>query len=396
MRGLPRTFWYLWSGMLVNRLGGFVFTFLALYLTQERHYTVAEAGVVVALYGVGSMGAGPVGGMLADRIGRRATMLLSMTLGGAAMLQLGFARTPLHIAFSTLLLGFFNDMYRPAVQATIADLVPPAERARAYGYMYWAINLGFAGAAMIAGVMANKSFLLLFLADAGTTLAFGVIVFLRVPETHPEPTAQRGRDRASLLTPFRDPIFLAFVGIQLMIALIFHQSTVALPLDLRAHGVEPRVFGILIGLNGLLIVLLQPIALRFIQRARRAQALALGALLTGVGFWMTGLTHAIPFYALSIVVWTLGEIVLSPVTPTVIADLSPVSLRGSYQGVFQMSWGVSSFAAPTIGSFVLGHFGGTTLWTGCLFMGVIAAFLHLAIAGPRRRRLVALGVTTRE
>src|SRR4051812_43766837 len=162
MRGLPRTFWYLWTGALVNRLGGFVYTFLALYLTQARHFTVAQAGLVIALYGAGSFASAPVGGFLADHIGPRRTMLLSFSCASAAMLQLGFARAAWHIALSAPLLGFCSDLFRPAQQATIADIVAPADRTRAYGYLYWAVNLGFSGAAMIAGFMAQRSFTLLF------------------------------------------------------------------------------------------------------------------------------------------------------------------------------------------------------------------------------------------
>ena len=383
MRGLPRTFWFLWTGALVNRLGGFVFTFLALYLTQERHYTVAEAGLVVSLYGAGSVAAGPVGGALADRIGRRLTMLLSMTLGPAAMIQLGLARTPAHIAVSTLLLGFFSDMYRPAVQATIADVVPPADRPRAYGYLYWAVNLGFAAAAVIAGFVAGKNFFALFVADAATTLTFGAIVFLRVPETHPDRTTKRSAV-AGLTAPFRDRLFVLFLLVQLLVAVIFHQGSVALPVDMRAHGIPPRGFGMLIALNGILIVLLQPAALKVVTRFRRAHVLAAGALLTGAGFGLTALSGSWLPYALSIAVWTAGEIAFSSVAPAVAADRAPPHLRGSYQGAYQLVWGLSSFMAPALGSLVLGKFGGAALWGGCFALGLSAVLGHLAL-GPMHR-----------
>jgi len=387
VRGLPRTFWYLWSGALVNRLGGFLFTFLALYLTQERHYSVSQAGLVVSLYGAGSLCAGPVGGMLADRIGRRATMLWSMTLAAAAMIQLGLARAPTHIAFSTLLLGLVSDAYRPAVQATVADLVPPEDRPRAYGYLYWAVNLGFAGACVIAGFVASRSFLALFVADAATTLAFGVIVFLRVPETRPEHAARRPA-MAGLAAPFHDGAFVAFLLTQLLVAIVFHQGNVALPVDMRAHGISPRGFGTLIGLNGVLIVLLQPTGLKLLHGRPRARVLALGALLTGAGFGLTAFASAAPLYALSIAVWTAGEIASTSVTPAVAADRAPSHLRGSYQGAYQLVWGLSSFLAPALGSWVLDRFGGGALWTGCLVSGLLATIGHLLLS-PMHRSAVA-------
>jgi len=117
-------------------------------------------------------------------------------------------------------------------------------------------------------------------------------------------------------------------------------------------------------------VLLQPFVVSVAHRVPRARMLALGALVTGLGFGLTGLASAPLVYGLSIVVWTVGEIALSAVAPAVIADYAPPHLRGSYQGTYQLSWGVASFLGPITGSYVLGHFGGGVLWAGCLAVGV--------------------------
>ena len=71
--GLPRTFWWLWTSTLVNRLGGFVVTFLALYLTRDQGYSATYAGLVASLYGLGGALGAVVGGVLTDRVGRRST-----------------------------------------------------------------------------------------------------------------------------------------------------------------------------------------------------------------------------------------------------------------------------------------------------------------------------------
>lgn len=376
MRGLPRTFWYLWTGALINRLGGFVYTFLALYLTQARHFTVAHAGLVVALYGAGSFASAPVGGYLADHIGRRRTMLTSFALGAAAMLQLGFARAPWHITLAAPLLGFCNDLFRPAQQATIADLVPPEDRTRAYGYVYWAVNLGFAAAAMIAGFMAQRNFMLLFVGDAATTLLFGLIVYLRVPETHPERHIVT-RERPDPTAPLRDRAFMAFVIAQFLVMLVGSQGNSTLPVDMRDHGVQPVTYGWLLAINGIMIVLLQPTAIRVVLRYRRSRVLALAALLQGVGFGLTGAGHTTAWYALTVVVWTVAELLYSPVSPAVVADAAPTRLRGVYQGTYSMAWGASTCLAPALGSLVLGRFGSVTLWSSCFGVCLLAVGLHL-------------------
>src|SRR5262249_3814886 len=134
--GLPRAYWYVWAGTLVNRMGGFVAPFLSLYLTQERGLTVGTVGQVVACFGAGAVLAAPVGGALADRFGRRRTMLLALCGSSSVMLALGAVRSVPHIVLCAFLLGFLTDLYRPAVQAMIADIVPPEHRLRAFSLLY--------------------------------------------------------------------------------------------------------------------------------------------------------------------------------------------------------------------------------------------------------------------
>jgi MFS family permease len=386
---LPRAYWFLFAGTLVNRAGSFVAPFLAIYLTDRRGVTVERAGWVIALYGVGCACAAPLGGLLADRIGRRATLLLGTGLGAAAMLHLGVARSLAHLAVAAPLLGLAGDLYRPAITAAVADLVPTEQRGRAYGLLYWAINLGVSFASVVAGLLARSHFFALFVGDAVTTLAFGLLVWRFVPETRPA-QARASLPLRSQLAPYRDSVLIAFLGFSILSALLFQQFQVTLPVDLMRHGVTPRLYGILIALNPVLVVLLQPFAEPGLKRFRRSRVLAAAALLTGAGFGMNALGAGSLLYGAGIAVWTLGEIVGAPASMSVPADLAPAELRGAYQGALFLSFAVPIAIAPVIGSQVLGHLGPCALWGGCFVVGVAAAVGHLAIGPARRRRLAAL------
>lgn len=389
--GLPRTFWFLWAGILVNRVGGAVFPFLAVYLTKERGLPVPLAGLVVGLFAAGGMLAGPLGGWLADRVGRRPILLVASTSAALVMLALGLAREPWQLVLIAPALGFFTDLSRPAFQAAIADIVPVLDRRRAYGLVYWAINLGFSGAAVLAGLMAEWSFTLLFVVDAVTTLAFGAIIFAGVPETRPADGVKHDGSgaAASLLAPLRDRTFVTFTTVQLLVMLTFQQGLVALPLDMRAHGLETSEIGRLLALNGIVIITLQPLFLRLSRRSPAVHVLAWGAALTGAGFGATALAGGVPLYAATIAVWTLGEIAFSVVTPVLLADLAPTSRRGVYQGTYQLAWGLAGTAAPLAGTALLGTFGSSALWGACLGAGGLAVMLHLTVTsaalGNRRR-----------
>src|SRR5260370_3834144 len=129
-RGLPRVYWILGTGELINRLGSFVLPLLALYLTTGRGLSVESVGFVIALWGAGSLAAGPLGGWLADRFGRRRTLIFAQVAGAAAMLHLAFARAPGHIAAAALLLGLFRLGYPPPEAAGIAGTLPGDEHRR--------------------------------------------------------------------------------------------------------------------------------------------------------------------------------------------------------------------------------------------------------------------------
>ena len=390
--GLPRTYWVLWVGTLVNRLGSFVVPFLALYLTRERGFSVERAGLTVSLYGLGAVIASPLGGMLADRVGRRITLAGGLWLGSVGMLCLGFAREPAVIAAAAFGLGIVGEIYRPAVSAAVADVVSPEDRQRAFGLLYWVINVGFAVALPLAGLMVRYGYLTLFIADAITTFTYGCCIWLLLPETRPARPAASSDTPApgagsALLAPFLDPSFVAFAVPYFGVALIFYQSQVSLPLALGARGLTEAQFGAVLSVNGLLIVALQPFTHPVLRRLRRAQALALAAVLTGVGFGLHALTGPVALAALAVAIWTLGEMAQAPVAPSVVADLAPSGLRGSYQGAYHMLWGLASSAAPALGGWVLGRFGTSALWLGCLVLGLGCAVWQLSIAGARRRRL---------
>lgn len=386
--GLPRSYWAIWAGILVNRIGGFVVPFLALYLTQRLGMAVAEAGALVSLYGLGAVGAGPVSGLLADRLGRRAALLSSLVGGALFTACIPFVKGPGPLGALVLATGFVGEMYRPAAQAVVGDVVPREDRVRAFGILYWGVNLGVAIGLVLAGVLADVSFTLLFLGDAATSLAFAFVVWRHVPESRPDVPPEGIREALrGLVAPLRDAVFRPFLLLHFAFAVIFFQFQLGLPVDMASHGVSPAGFGSLMALNGVVIVVLQPLVAGRIGRVDGARAMAVGTALIGIGFGMNALHHSMAWYALAIVVWTLGEIGYLPVASTLPADLAPPALRGRYQGAYSLSWALAFTVAPALGAVVLDRLGAGALWGGSLALG-LAVSAGLLATGPARRRRI--------
>ncbi|WP_406476756.1 MFS transporter [Streptomyces sp. NBC_01615] len=380
--GLPRAYWWIWTSILVNWLGAFTGPILALSLTDARGYSVSYAGFVVSLLGAGAIAGSAAGGILADRIGRRLTMFAGHCLTAVSMVLLGLSTAQGAVSAAAFAAGLGAASVRPAAQASLADLVPSADRPRAFAYNYWAVNTGTAVSAVLAGLMVEHGYTQLFLADAATTLLCGAVVLAKVPETrpeHPAPAsapadrAQRHTAEAHAHVPLRkDAPFLLFVLLTLVFAAVYEQKAAALPVVVTGHGHSAATFSLLMALNALLVVLLQLPVTRLVSSRSRAAVLLAGGVLVGVGFGLTGLaTGTLPLVG-TVVVWTAGEMLYAPLAGAVSAELAPVHRRGRYQGAYGTAWSAAAFIGPAGGTWVLAHAGPGALWSLCAAAGVAA------------------------
>ncbi|WP_243274931.1 MDR family MFS transporter [Streptomyces albus subsp. chlorinus] len=398
---MPRQFWWLWTSTLVNRLGGFVATFLALYLTAERGYSATYAGLVGALYGLGGVVSSVVAGVMTDRLGRRPTMLAAQLATAASVASLSLVTHPVAIAVVAGVVGMASNASRPAVQAMMADIVRPEDRVRAFSLNYWAINLGFAVSSTSAGLIAQYSYHLLFLGEAAMVLATAIVVFLKLPESRPAAApASAGPDggaagdaaAVSMGTVLRDKRFMVVVALNLLLATLIQQAFVSLPISMGEQGLTSDDFGTVIAVNGVLIVLLQIPLTRFIEHRDPARLLVVSALLTGYGFGLNAFASSAAFYAVAVVVWTLGEMINAPTQTGLVVRLSPTHGRGRYQGVYTLSWSAAALGAPLLGGTVIDHFGSGTLWAASALVGTLAAVGYGLLLRSLRTEGTAEGV----
>jgi MFS family permease len=387
---LPETYWYLWLSLLVNRIGGFAVLFLSLYLTGPRHLSAALAGAVVGGYGIGGVAGALLGGVLADRWGRRRTLLLALVADAAAMAALAFVSAIPMIAALVVTVGIFQAMPSPAVVAAMVDVVPEGDRPRAFNLEFWALNLGMAVAALIAGAVAQVSFTLLFSLDAASTLVAAGLIATKVHETLPAraATAHRKASDRGIAAALADRIFLVFVGLTLIQAILYTQSLTILPLSMKADHIKPFGYGLVTSLGAALIVLGQLFVPALIRGRRKGSVLALASVLVSVAYAVVAFADVLAAYLVAATIWTAGGMLAAPPNASVIAELAPATLRARYQAVFYVTFSVAASVAPALGGISLEHLG-SRHWLVCAVLGVAAAFGHMLASGLRERRVAA-------
>jgi MFS family permease len=388
IRSLPGPVWILCAGSFVNRFGSFVAVFLVLYL-RAKGYSIAEAGFIVSLYGAGHVAAAAVGGLVADRLGRRNAIAISMFSSAATLLALSQADEIAIIGALTVLAGLTGEMYRPASAALLADLVPAGQRLPAFALNRLAINLGFAAGPAIAGLLADRSFTYLFVGDALTSIVFGVLALAALPEGV---RTRRGDERRGegMRTIARDRAFLFFLVSSILGAFVYFQANATFPLQITESGFSNADYGLLISLNGLAIVVLELPLTSITQRFPTIPTVAFGSLLVGLGFALNAWAETLAAFALTVFIWTIGEIVYAPVASAYVADIAPTHLRGRYQGAWDLTWGLAFMLGPGIGA-ALFAWHGDAFWLFCGVLGVLSA--GLLLAGSRTPRSRSPGET---
>ena len=370
LRELPRGAWILFFGTFLNKFGTFVMPFLAIYMTGLG-FTPGQAGVALASYGGGILCASLLGGYLADRWGRRKTITLSMFSGAVAMLCLSQARSLPSFAIFALFAGLTGELYRPACSALLADLIPAGKRVTAFAAYRMAFNAGWAFGPAVAGLLAKKSFLWLFVGDAATSVLFGLVAFFALPVglRGTRATAALG-DTFRLLRDNRKLRQLACAA--LLVGLVFVQAFSTMSLEITRAGLSTAVFGLIASLNGGLVVLFELPLTTITKRFPARSVIAIGYLLIAIGFASNVLPRTVLLLVLTTVLFTFGEMISMPVASAYVADLAPADQRGLYMGTYGLVWSVASIVGPSVGLwlFAINH---TLLWAAAGVLGVAAA-----------------------
>jgi MFS family permease len=377
LRALPRPAWILFLGTFLNKFGTFVLPFLTLYLTQ-RGFSLTDAGLAISAYGLGGLMASVVGGHLADAIGRRKTIALSMFSVAAAMALLSQSRSLPMIMASTWLAALTGELYRPASSALLADLVPPELRVTAFAAYRMAFNAGFAFGPATAGFLASRGYFWLFAGDAGTSVLFGVIALVALPRGLPVRREEGGWSR-DLKTLAGDKRFLRVLGGAFIVALVFLQMLSTYSLHVTRLGFAAGTYGMILSLNGLMVVFCELPLTSLTRRFPSRAVMAVGYVLVGAGFSLNAFAHSVAGLAACMVIFTFGEMVAMPVSSAYIANLAPVHLRGRYMGVYALTWSAALILAPQMG-LRLFAFSPAALWIACGALGVVAATIIFPFA----------------
>ena len=375
----PRAFWIYNIIVFIDRLGGFMlYPFFALYLTQKFDIGMSTVGILFAIFSVSGMIGSALGGAIADRMGRKVVIIFSLILSSLSALGMGFAPTLGIFIAVVAIVGTLSSIGHPAHEAVVADLLPPDKRAEGYGIIRVVFNVAVIIAPPIAGLLIANSYLTLFIVDAVISLISAAIVIFALPETKPQAPAHTKPETmkqtfAGYGRVFKDTPFLAFIGVTVMMTLVYMNMNSTLGVFLRdQHGLPEVSYGWLLSINAIIVVLFQFWMTRRLEKYRPMLMMAAGSLLYAIGFAMYGFVPTFALFVIAMIIITIGEMVVSPFQQSLVASFAPEDMRGRYMAVSGLSWSISFTVGPYFAGLILDSANPGLLWVFCGFIGLLA------------------------
>jgi MFS family permease len=375
---LPRAVRLLLLARVVNQLGAFSLPFLTALICAGHGVSLTTAGLVSAAFGLATIPSRLAGGALADRIGRRTTILLGLCGCAVSQLAIAVCTSLAWTVVAAVLLGLAFELYEPPSQAIIGESVPERQRVRAFSLLSAALAAGGMGAGLLAALLGRWDLRWLFVADAATCLTCALLIRLALPHDSPAPP---GTDRGdTAVRPLRDRTLLTVLATGTAYALINQQTVMTLPLALARQGLPAADAGLLFTATAATTVLAQPLVrLSWTSRLATPAALALAHLLLAAGLTGYALARTLPALLASAVVWSLGDLLVMGRVYALVTDVAPPGGSSRYLAVFGTSWGVAATLAPVLGTQLLAHAGTTALWSTMSGLCLLLAALHLRV-----------------
>lgn len=390
----PNPFKVLVLATFIDRFGSFLlFPFFSIYLIDRFGVGMIEVGFLFAVFSGGSIIGSTIGGALADKYGRRSMLLLGLISSGIGSILMGLV-DKLNLFFVlAAFLGVLGDLGGPARQAMVVDLLPKDKQAEGFGLLRVAINLSATGGPMLGGFLAGQSYMLLFIADAVSSLITALIVFIVIPETKPE--KQDDKPEESVIKTLigykevlKDSVYIMFLAVSAITVLVYMQMNSTLSVFLlKEYGFPKESFGLLLSMNALMVVLFQFWITKRISKFAPMKMMAVGTLLYMIGFGMYGFISEPYLFFVAMAIITVGEMIVIPVSQATVARFAPEDKRGRYMAVYGYHWSIPTLFGILAAGLVYDYIGPNWVWYLAGILSLISIIGFWILHGVTKDRL---------
>jgi len=379
----PRQYWLMITGIIISTAGGsMIWPFLVIYAGNKLDMPLSTVAALISINAGTGLIASFIAGTLADKIGRKAVMVFSLTVNGIAYLLLIGAETYLQFAGLMVLIGLSNPLYQVGADAMLADMIPSEQRTDAYAITRIANNAAFALGPAMGGFLATRSYNLAFYGASIGFITYSLLLFFQARETlaiekrSHSSTSLTGKDVLQSYTRvFQNRPFIIFVALVSLGLIAPTMLWILMPVYAKTnYGIPEALYGWIPTTNALMCVFIQYLVTSVTRRHRTLPVVGVGILIYALGTGSVAIMTGFWGFWLSMVILTFGELTLVPTASKFVADIAPADLRGRYMSIHWLGWGLARTLSPIIGGALNDNISPHAIWIGGLLIGLTSVF----------------------
>lgn len=384
--GLSKETWLLSCVILINRCGNMAAPFMSLYVTQALKRPPSDAGLIIALFGVGSVCGSALGGWLTDKIGFRPVQIFAAIISGLFFLLFSVMNNFTVLCGLVVVISTFSDAFRPANFTAIAFYAKEGTETRSNSLNRLAVNIGWAVGASMGGIIAAYNYHLLFVVEGTISILAGLGIFwlLTPVKGRAKPVKTVVKDE-SAPKAWNDRLFVVFVIVTAFMGTSFYLFFRLGPLYFKeVWGINESMIGLLLGFNGVLIALFEMVLISYLENKRTISFFIItGSLVLAASYMFLLLPPAVavPALAMAVVVFTAGEILSIPFVNTFVIRRSVPANRGQYAAGYSLSWSIGQIIGPVGGFYLAEHLGYHWLWIILILVLIGCAYSYYLLIG---------------
>ena len=389
----PKAFKVLTLATFIDMLGSFLlYPFYALYITERFGVGMIEVGYLFSIFSVGNIFGGVVGGALADKYGRRAMVLIGLVVSGIGSILMGLVNNLNTFYLLAAFLGLIGNFGGPARQAMVADLLPKEKQAEGFGILRVAFNLSAVIGPLLGGLLATQSYMLLFIADAVSSIITAVIVYVVIPETKPQKKEDEPEETViKTLIGYKEVVkdwkFMLFLSVSAITVLVYMQMNSTLSVFLRdVHGFPVQGFALLLSMNAAMVVFFQLWISRKISKYAPMKMMAFGTIFLVIGFGMYGFISEPYLFFIAMVIITVGEMIVFPIGQSTAASFAPEDKRGRYMAVYAFQWAIPNMFGVLAAGLIMENIGPNWVWYLAGILSLISTIGFWLLHGVAKER----------
>ncbi len=352
-----------------------IWPFLMIYVKQRVNLPLTQLASLMTINATAGIIAAFIAGPITDRVGRKWVMVFSLAGNGLVYYFMSGAHSFLSFAILMSLSGAFNPLYRVGADAMVADLIPAEKRADAYALMRLSNNAGISIGPVLGGFISTLSVAGSFFFAGSGMIIYGLLLAFLAAETLPKNIFPQS-SIAQLITGYRqilrDTKFMAFIGAFIFTQICATTIWIIMPVYANSvYGVPVSLYSLIPTTNALMVVFVQLFVTRITKRFRPLPVMVVGAIFYTIGVGSVSLGTSFIGFWISIVVMTIGELILMPTSSAYVANLAPPDMRGRYMSVAGLTWNASAGVAPVLGGFLSDNIAPVATWYGAFMVGIL-------------------------